>query len=152
VILCNHFVFSNATCAAFIFLWVEDKTTFNHNFAGRDQPFISCLGLFGLAAYTAERRAKEIGIRKVLGASTRGLAGLLSKEFLQLVTISSLIAFPLAWWAMKGWLQGYEYRPIIHWWVFAVAGALALVIALLTVSVQAIKTALANPIKALRSE
>ena len=114
--------------------------------------FISCLGLFGLAAYTAERRAKEIGIRKVLGASTRGLAGLLSKEFLQLVAISSLIAFPLAWWAMKGWLQGYEYRTVIHWWVFAVAGALALVIALLTVSVQAIKTALANPIKALRSE
>jgi len=114
--------------------------------------FISCLGLFGLAAYTAERRAKEIGIRKVLGASTRGLAGLLSKEFLQLVTISCLIAFPVAWWAMKGWLQGYEYRTIIHWWVFAVAGALALVVALLTVSFQAIKTALANPIKALRSE
>jgi len=114
--------------------------------------FISCLGLFGLAAYTAERRAKEIGIRKVLGASTRGLAGLLSKEFLQLVTISCLIAFPVAWRAMKGWLQGYEYRTIIHWWVFAVAGALALLIALLTVSFQAIKTALANPIKALRSE
>ncbi|TDW96349.1 ABC transporter permease [Dinghuibacter silviterrae] len=114
--------------------------------------FISCLGLFGLAAYTAERRAKEMGIRKVLGASTRGLAGLLSKEFLQLVIISCLIAFPVAWWAMKGWLQGYEYRTTIHWWVFAVAGVLALVVALLTVSFKAIQTAWANPIKALRSE
>jgi len=114
--------------------------------------FISCLGLFGLAAYTAERRAKEIGIRKVLGASAPGLAGLLSREFLVLVTLSCLIAFPIAWWAMKGWLDGYEYRTSIHWWVFGVAGALALVVALLTVSFQAIKTALANPIKALRSE
>jgi putative ABC transport system permease protein len=114
--------------------------------------FISCLGLFGLAAYTAERRAKEIGIRKVLGASTRGLAALLSKEFLQLVTLSCLIAFPIAWWAMRSWLQGYEYRTAIHWWIFALAGTLALVVALLTVSFQAIKTALANPIKALRSE
>ena len=114
--------------------------------------FISCLGLFGLAAYTAERRAKEIGIRKVLGASTQGLAGLLSREFLALVAISCLVAFPIAWWAMKGWLDRYEYRTSIHWWVFAIAGALSLVVALLTVSFQAIKTALANPIKALRSE
>jgi ABC-type antimicrobial peptide transport system permease subunit len=114
--------------------------------------FISCLGLFGLAAYTAERRAKEIGIRKVLGSSIGGLAGLLSKEFLQLVIVSCLIAFPIAWWTMKGWLQGYEYRTTIHWWVFVIAGALALVIALLTVSFKAIQTALANPIKALRSE
>jgi ABC-type antimicrobial peptide transport system permease subunit len=114
--------------------------------------FISCLGLFGLAAYTAERRGKEIGIRKVLGASTQGLAALLSKEFLQLVTGSCLIAFPIAWWAMRNWLQGYEYRTTIHWWIFALAGALALIVALLTVSVQAIKTAMANPIKALRSE
>ncbi|HLZ90035.1 MAG TPA: ABC transporter permease [Puia sp.] len=114
--------------------------------------FISCLGLFGLAAYTAERRAKEIGIRKVLGASTQGLAGLLSREFLALVTLSCLIAFPLAWWAMRGWLQGYEYRTTIHWWIFAVAGALALVVALVTVSFQAVRAALANPIKALRSE
>jgi putative ABC transport system permease protein len=114
--------------------------------------FISCLGLFGLAAYTAERRSKEIGIRKVLGASTHGLATLLSREFAILVTVSCLIAFPVAWWAMRGWLQGYEYRTSIHWWVFAIASALALVVALLTVSVQAIKTALANPINALRSE
>ena len=114
--------------------------------------FISSLGLFGLAAYTAERRGKEIGIRKVLGASTKGLAALLSKEFLQLVTLSCLIAFPIAWWAMRSWLQGYQYRTTIHWWIFALAGALALIVALLTVSFQAIKTALANPIKALRSE
>jgi ABC-type antimicrobial peptide transport system permease subunit len=114
--------------------------------------FISCLGLFGLAAYTAERRSKEIGIRKVLGASIGGLAGLLSKEFLQLVIISCLIAFPVAWWAMKGWLQDYEYRTTIHWWVFAIAGAIALVIALVTVSFKAMQTALENPIKALRSE
>ncbi|HEY4288085.1 MAG TPA: ABC transporter permease [Puia sp.] len=114
--------------------------------------FISCLGLFGLAAYTAERRAKEIGIRKVLGASTRGLAVLLSREFAALVIFSCGIAFPIAWWAMRGWLQGYEYRTTIHWWVFGVAGALALIIALLTVSFQAVRTALANPIRALRSE
>jgi ABC-type antimicrobial peptide transport system permease subunit len=114
--------------------------------------FISCLGLFGLAAYTAERRAKEIGIRKVLGASVQGLAGLLSKEFLQLVAISCLIAFPIAWWAMKGWLDGYEYRTSIQWWVFAVAGVLALAVALMTVSFQAIRVAMANPVRSLRAE
>ena len=114
--------------------------------------FISCLGLFGLAAYTAERRAKEIGIRKVLGASVQGLAGLLSKEFLQLVAIPCLIAFPIAWWAMKGWLDGYEYRTSIQWWVFAVAGVLALAVALMTVSFQAIRVAMANPVRSLRAE
>ena len=114
--------------------------------------FISCLGLFGLAAYTAERRTKEIGIRKVLGASIQGLAGLLSKEFVQLVALSCIIAFPVAWWAMHSWLQDYEYRTTIQWWVFATAGVTALAIALVTVSFQAIKAALANPIKALRSE
>ncbi|HVU95393.1 MAG TPA: ABC transporter permease [Puia sp.] len=113
---------------------------------------ISCLGLFGLAAYTAERRVKEIGIRKILGASVHGLTGLLLKEFVQLVSISCLIAFPLAFWVLHGWLQNYEYRTPIHWWVFGLAGALALVVALLTVSFQAIRAALANPIKALRSE
>ena len=114
--------------------------------------FISCLGLFGLAAYTAEKRTKEIGIRKVLGASVKGLAGLLSKEFLQLVAISCLIAFPAAWWMMKDWLDGYTYRVNISWTVFALAGILALLIALLTVSFQAIKAALANPVESLRSE
>ena len=114
--------------------------------------FISCLGLFGLAAYTAEKRTKEIGIRKVLGASVKGLAGLLSKEFLLLVAISCLIAFPVAWWMMKDWLNGYAYRVNISWTVFGLAGVLALLIALITVSFQAIKAAIANPVKSLRSE
>ena len=113
---------------------------------------ISCLGLFGLAAYTAERRTKEIGIRKVLGASAAGLAGLLSKDFLQLVFVSCLVAFPVAWWAMNKWLQSYEYRIIINWWVFVMAGITAVLIALITVSFQAIKAAIANPVKSLRTE
>jgi putative ABC transport system permease protein len=114
--------------------------------------FISCLGLFGLAAYTAERRVKEIGIRKVLGASVASLTGLLSKDFLQLVGVSCLIAFPVAWWALNNWLQNYQYRVTIHWWVFANAGVLALLIALATVSFQAIKAALSNPVNSLRNE
>jgi len=114
--------------------------------------FISCLGLFSLAAYTAERRIKEIGIRKVLGASVPGIAGLLSKEFLQLVGISCLVAFPAAWWMMNNWLQAYQYRVTIHWWIFALAGGAALLVALATVSFQAIKAALMNPVKNLRSE
>ncbi|NII24209.1 ABC transporter permease [Pseudoflavitalea sp. X16] len=113
---------------------------------------ISCLGLFGLAAYTAERRTKEIGIRKVLGASVTGLAGLLSKDFLQLVIIACGVAFPVAWWIMHDWLQSYEYRIGISGWVFAAAGVGAVLIALLTVSTQAIKAALTNPVKSLRSE
>ncbi len=113
---------------------------------------ISCLGLFGLAAYTAERRTKEIGIRKVLGASTQGLAALLSKDFLQLVAISCLIAFPIAWWMMHSWLGTYTYRIKINWTIFLVAGLLALLIALLTVSFQAIRAAIANPVKSLRTE
>ncbi|HEY4196058.1 MAG TPA: ABC transporter permease [Mucilaginibacter sp.] len=114
--------------------------------------FISCLGLFGLAAYTAGRRVKEIGIRKVLGASVSGLVSLLSMDFLRLVMLSCLIAFPIAWWAMSKWLQDYQYRIEIHWWVFAISGILALLIALATVSFQAIKAALINPVKSLRSE
>jgi ABC-type antimicrobial peptide transport system permease subunit len=114
--------------------------------------FISCLGLFGLAAYTAQRRTKEIGIRKVLGASTATLASLLSKEFLKLVTLSCLIAFPLAWWFMSIWLKDYGYRTAIHWWVFVLAGIAAFLIALLTVSFLAIRAALANPVNSLRSE
>jgi putative ABC transport system permease protein len=106
---------------------------------------ISCLGLFGLASYTAERRTKEIGIRKVLGASVPGIAGLLSKDFLQLVLLSCGIAFPLAWWAMHNWLQDYQYRVNIQWWVFAAAGILSILIALATVSFQAVKAAIANP-------
>ena len=114
--------------------------------------FISCLGLFGLAAYTAERRIKEIGIRKVLGATVAGLTGLLSKDFLKLVIISCLIAFPVAFLWSNSWLRGYQYHIDINWWVFAEAGISALVIALATVSYQAIKAALMNPVKSLRSE
>ncbi len=113
---------------------------------------ISCLGLFGLAAYTAERRTKEIGIRKVLGSSVTGIAALLSKEFLKLVSISCIVAFPVAWWMMHNWLQGYDYRIAISWWIFITAGLVAILIALVTISFQAIKAALANPVKSLRTE
>ena len=114
---------------------------------------ISCLGLFGLAAYTAERRTKEIGVRKVLGATVTNVVALLSKDFLGLVAISSFIAFPLAWWLIhKFFLDDYEYRITIQWWMFAVAGLLAVIIALFTVSFQAIKAAIANPVKSLRTE
>jgi putative ABC transport system permease protein len=114
--------------------------------------FISCMGLLGLAMFTAEQRIKEIGIRKVLGASVSRLFVLLSREFLQLVFIALLIAIPLAWWAMENWLEDYSYRTEIEWWVFALAGLLAFLIALLTISFQAIKAAFANPVKSLRTE
>jgi ABC-type antimicrobial peptide transport system permease subunit len=113
---------------------------------------ISCLGLFGLAAFMAERRTKEIGIRKVLGASVINLWSLLSKEFVWLVLAGCLIACPLAYWLMSGWLQGYDYRITINWWIFFAAGVVAIAIALLTVSSQAIKVAIANPVKSLRTE
>jgi putative ABC transport system permease protein len=113
---------------------------------------ISCLGLFGLAAYTAERRTKEIGIRKVLGASVGNVTRLLSIDFLQLVVISCVFAFPLAYWRMEFWLSHYKYRISIDWWVFVAAGAAAVIIALVTISFQAVKAALANPVKSLRSE
>jgi ABC-type antimicrobial peptide transport system permease subunit len=114
--------------------------------------FISCLGLFGLAAYMAESRIKEIGIRKVLGASVSNIAGLLSREFLRLVGIAFVIASPIAWLAMHSWLAGYSYRIGIGWWVFVVTGFLAFFIALATVSFQAVRAALANPVRNLRSE
>jgi putative ABC transport system permease protein len=114
--------------------------------------FISCLGLFGLAAYTAERRIREIGIRKVLGASVTNLTTLLSKEFLMLVVISCVIAFPIAWYFMNSWLQSYEYRVGIQWWMFALPAMVAITIAFATVSFQAIKAAIANPVKSLRTE
>jgi putative ABC transport system permease protein len=113
---------------------------------------ISCLGLFGLAAFSAEQRSKEIGIRKVLGASVSGIVQLLSKDFLRLVLIAIVIATPIAWWAMNKWLQNFVYRINISWWMFALAGLLAIVIAIFTVSFQAIKAAIANPVKSLRTE
>lgn len=113
---------------------------------------ISCLGLFGLSAYSAEQRTKEIGIRKVLGASLTSIVSLLSKDFLKLVSLANILAWPLAWWAMHKWLQDFEYRTEISWWLFALAGIAALLIALITVSFQAIKAAVANPVKSLRSE
>lgn len=114
--------------------------------------FVGCLGLFGLAAYTAERRRKEVGIRKVLGASTQGIVLLLSKDFIKLVLISLLLASPVAWYFMNKWLQDFAYRINISWWIFIVAGALTILIALITVSFQAVKAALANPVDSLRSE
>jgi len=114
--------------------------------------FIACMGLFGLATLTVVRRTREIGIRKVLGASVSSIVRLLSKEFLALVIIAALIAFPLGWWAMNKWLQDFAYRIHIQWWVFPVAGIAALLIALLTVGFQAIKAAIANPVKSLRTE
>ncbi|GEP93785.1 ABC transporter permease [Chitinophaga cymbidii] len=114
--------------------------------------FISCLGLFGLAMFMAERRTKEIGIRKVLGASLADVWMLLSKEFVWLVLAGCLIASPLAFWLMQNWLRHYDYRIDISWWIFILAGSLAVVIALLTVSTQAVKAAMLNPVKSLRSE
>lgn len=113
---------------------------------------ISCLGLFGLAAFTAEQRTKEIGVRKVLGASISSIVMLLSKDFLTLVIIAIVIASPVAWWAMNAWLQGFAYKIDIAWWVFALAGFVAVGIALFTVSFQSIRAALMNPVKSLRSE
>lgn len=114
--------------------------------------FISCLGLLGLVIFAAEQRTREIGIRKVLGASIASVFTLLSKEFLQLVIIALVIASPLAWFAMNKWLQDFAYRIHIQWWVFLFAGVIALLIALVTVSLQALKAAIANPVKSLRTE
>lgn len=114
--------------------------------------FIACLGLFGLATYAAMQRVKEIGVRKVLGATVFNLASLLSKDFLKLVLISNGIAFPIAWWATNKWLQEYAYHIDVEWWVFALSGMAALLIAIVTVSYQAIRAAMGNPVKSLRSE
>ena len=114
--------------------------------------FIACLGLFGLVTYAAEQRTKEIGIRKVLGANIGGIVAMLSKDFAKLILIASVISFPIAWWVMNKWLQSFAYRISISWWVFIVAGLLTIIIALLTVGFQAIKAAIANPVKSLRAE
>jgi putative ABC transport system permease protein len=114
--------------------------------------FISCLGLMGLASYSTLQRTKEIGVRKIVGASVGSIVFLLSKDFLKLVGWSFLIAAPLSWYFIDGWLQGFAYRIPVYWWIFAMAGLMALLIALLTVSFQAIKAAVANPIESLRTE
>jgi putative ABC transport system permease protein len=113
---------------------------------------ISCLGLFGLAAFSAEQRSKEISVRKVLGASMPGIARLLAKDFLKLVVIAFVIATPISWWAMNNWLQAFANKITLSWWMFALAGLLAVFIALFTVCFQAIKAAIANPVKSLRTE
>lgn len=113
---------------------------------------IACLGLFGLAAFMIRQRVKEIGVRKVLGASTGNITLMLSKEFLQLIVVAALISYPLTWFAMNKWLQDFAYRTTIHWWVFLLAGIIALLVAAITISLQSIKAALANPVRSLRSE
>jgi putative ABC transport system permease protein len=113
---------------------------------------IASLGLFGLITYAAEQRIKEIGIRKVLGASVGNIAGMLSKDFLKLVLISSAVAFPFSWWVMHRWLQDFAYRVSLSWWMFVMAGVVALIIALITISYQAVKAGMANPVKSLRTE
>jgi putative ABC transport system permease protein len=114
--------------------------------------FIGCLGLFGLASFTSEQRTKEVGIRKVLGASVSSIVRHLSKEFMLLVVIANIIAWPIAYFAMNRWLENFAYRIEIGWPVFVLSGAVALVISILTVSYQAIKAAVANPVEALRYE
>ncbi len=128
----------------------REGTLFNY-FAGI-AIFISCLGLLGLAAYTAQVRTREIGVRKVLGASVSGIVGLLARDFIKLVLIAIVIAVPVAWFAMYKWLQDYAYRINISWWVFALAGVAAVILAFVTISIQTIKAALANPVKSLRAE
>ena len=113
---------------------------------------IACLGLFALSAFMAEQRSKEIGIRKVLGASVSGITTLLSLDFVKLVAIAILIASPIAWWAMGKWLQGFAYPVPVQWWIFASAGFAAILIALITVSFQSIKAALMNPVRSLKAE
>ena len=112
--------------------------------------FISCIGLFGLAMLSMQKRTKEIGVRKVLGASIFQISTLVSKNFISLVFIAFLIAIPAAWYATSSWLQNFAYRIDIHWWIFALAAFLTVIIALITVSFQAIKAAIRNPVKSLR--
>jgi putative ABC transport system permease protein len=114
--------------------------------------FIACLGLLGLSAFAISQRIKEIGVRKVLGASTNSIVRLLSTDFLKLVAMAAVFAFPIAWYAMNNWLKDFAYRTDIHWWVFVMAGILAALVAFVTVSLQAVKAAVSNPVKSLRTE
>ena len=130
----------------------EGKTSTILNIFAILTVIVACLGLFGLVTYTAEQRIKEIGVRKVLGASVTQITRMLSADFLKLVFFACLIAFPVSWWATNKWLQSFAYRVTMHWWIFASAALIAMIIALITLSFQAIKAALANPVKSLRSE
>jgi putative ABC transport system permease protein len=113
---------------------------------------LAALGLFGLAAFTIEQRSKEIGIRKILGASLSAITGMLSKDFLKLVFLAIIVASPVAWWAMDKWLQGFALRIPIQWWMFAVSGLTAVIVAILTIGYHAFRAAIANPVESLRSE
>jgi ABC-type antimicrobial peptide transport system permease subunit len=114
--------------------------------------FLSCLGLFGLAAFTAEKRKKEIGVRKVMGASTMGILTLVSKDFVNLILVSIVIAMPLAWYFANNWLESYAYQTNLSWWIFVASGILLILIAVVTVGFQAFKAASANPVDSLKSE
>jgi putative ABC transport system permease protein len=134
-------------------LYTEERQTSQiMNIATGIAIFISCMGLFGLAAFTANQRTREISIRKVLGAGVPHLVSLLSREFILLVGLSTVIAAPLAAWGIHRWLESFAYRSSMPWWIFILAGVAAMVIALLTVSFQAIRAATANPVKSLRAE
>jgi putative ABC transport system permease protein len=113
---------------------------------------LACLGLFGLSSYAAKQRVREIGIRKVLGASLSNLALLLSADFIRLALVAIVVALPLAWWAMRRWLEDYVYRTAMDWWIFALSALLVIGITLATVSIQAVKTALLNPVKNLKAD
>ena len=113
---------------------------------------IACLGLFGLVTFTAQQRVKEIGVRKVLGAKVYHIVNLLATELVQLVIIAALVATPVAWYAVNKWLQSFEYRINIQWWIFVVAGLAAMILALATIIIRSVKAAMANPVKSLRSE
>jgi len=130
----------------------EEKTAWLTNAAAIITIFISCMGLLGLSMFTAKRRTKEIGIRKVLGASVMNITTMLGKDFLQLILVSFVIASPIAYYFSHEWLQNYTYRTNITLWIFILAGVMALIVALLTISFQAIKAAIANPVKSLRTE
>jgi len=114
--------------------------------------FVACLGLFGLASFTATKRMKEIGVRKVLGSSVQNIVMLLSRDLLKPVLIATFIALPIGYYAMNNWLQSFAYRAPLHWWIFGLAAVITFAIALFTVSVKAVKAALMNPVKSLRSE
>ena len=157
-----HAADANMSDQPFVYSFLDDD--FNHLYQSEQSTgkifvcfasfaiLIACLGLFGLVTYAAEQRTKEIGIRKVLGASVSSIVSMLSADFLKLVGVAAIIAFPIAWWAMNKWLQDFAYRTGISWWIFAVAGLLAIIITITTVSFRAIKAALMNPVTSLRSE